>query len=80
MSTVTGLLLGLKAIPAYTEAKILTARPDLIKALTINLEDGEALDRLNTNDGHLLRPILSELRNRCAPTKLQQWAPLPTVT
>ena len=33
MSTVTALLLGLKAIPVYTEAKILTARPDLIKAL-----------------------------------------------
>ena len=68
----TALLLGLRAIPAYAEAKILTARPDLIKALTINLEDGEALDWLNTNDGHLLHPILSELRNRCAPTKLQQ--------
>lgn len=71
--TLTVFLLGLRVVPVHAEAIILTAHPDLIRALDQTEEWGSA-GVAKLGNSHLLHPILSELQN-CAPIKLQQWGP-----
>ncbi|KAF8230785.1 hypothetical protein L208DRAFT_1400080 [Tricholoma matsutake] len=68
------LICALQSTPPHLPLKIYIQQKTILSEITINLARNEDSDWAHTNNKNLYKSLVSNLCQRSAPTKLQQWS------
>ncbi|KAF8240641.1 hypothetical protein L208DRAFT_1384045, partial [Tricholoma matsutake] len=68
------LICALRSTPPHLPLKIYIQQKTILSEITINLARNEDSDWAHTNNKNLYKSLVSNLCQRSAPTKLQQWS------